>query len=149
MVSFCEDIAIPLKWHVPTAHAIWARGFIIYIWMLWTDNHAEQGLKSSACCNPASWGVCSASRHCGMSLLPMPFKQGVSSLILGSFGGSLSFQQISTQNKAWNGQLLRKALLFHSNGMSLLPMPFKQRVSSSILGFFGGSSSFQHIITQN
>ena len=40
--AFAKGIIIPFKWHVPTGHAIWVRGFIIHIRMLWTDNCAEQ-----------------------------------------------------------------------------------------------------------
>ena len=108
----------------------------------------DEQAMSWACCSPASWGGYVVPQGTAVPLkwhvpiLPMPFKQGVSSSILGSFGGSSSFQQMITWNKAWNGQLLRKALLFHSNGKSLLPMPFEQGASSSIFGCFG------QIITQ-
>ena len=50
--------------------------------------------------------------------------------------------EIITQNYAWNGQLLRKVSLFHSNGMSLLPIPFEQGASSSILVWSRDCSCF-------
>ena len=39
--AFAKGIIIPFKWHVPTGHAIWVRGLIIHIRMLWTENRAE------------------------------------------------------------------------------------------------------------
>ena len=81
MVSFCEGIAIPLKWYVPTGRAIWARGYIIHIGVvswLFMLSHWPRAKMNKQCPEFAvaqQVGVCSASRHWCSSQIACPYLQ--------------------------------------------------------------------------